>query len=147
MVSYARSTYIKAKEFNERLNELQKSVPPALIRTYLAAAKIAENSVPPESGAAAAEAARKNCGVSLGLTNEQILQIEELRTVRKSAIQGEMKYVLAQADKNGVQLDEDIVSGEAVLPALSRELLEKVPSLGVYNLFLLFTQEEFDAHL
>ena len=147
MVSYARSTYIKAKEFSEKLDALQNSVPPALIRTYLAAAKIAENSVPPESGVAAAEAARKSCGVSLGLTDEQILQIEELRTIRKSAVQGEMKYALVQAEKNGIQLDDDIVSGEAVLPALSRELLEKVPSLGVYNLFLLFTQEEFDAHL
>ena len=58
-----------------------------------------------------------------------------------------MKYALAQAKKNGVMLSEDIVSGKSVVPGFSREFLEKVPSLGVYSLFLLFTEKELDSYL
>ena len=37
MVAYARSTYKKAKKFQENLKELQKTIPPAVMRMYLAA--------------------------------------------------------------------------------------------------------------
>lgn len=127
MVSYARSTYEKAKQFNDKLQEMQKTIPPAVIRTYLAALK----------------STKKDCAAALGLTDEQIAQIDELMAIRKAGIQGEMRYTLAQAKKNGVELTEEIVSGESLLPGFSRELLDKVPSLGVYSLFMLFTAEEF----
>ena len=127
MVSYARSTYEKAKQFNDKLREIQKTVPPALIRTYLTAVQIT----------------KKDCAAALGLTDEQIAQIDELMAIRKAGIQGEMRYALAQAKKNGVELAEEILSGESLLPGFSRELLDKVPSLGVYSLFMLFTAEEF----
>lgn len=127
MVSYARSTYAKAKEFQEKLKELQKTISPAIIRAYLLTKyeqnvdKIAEK---------------------LHLREEQIAQIEELEALRRSGIQAEMRYARAQAKKNGILLPEQILSGQAVIPELTRELLEKVPSLGVYNLFLFFTEEE-----
>ena len=38
MVSYARSTYEKSRRFHEMLKELQKTISPVMIRTYLAAA-------------------------------------------------------------------------------------------------------------
>lgn len=132
MVSYARSTYAKAKKFNEKLEELQKTISPATIRAYLLT----------ESEQDVEKVAEK-----LNLSEKQIAQIEELDEIRKSGIRAEMQYALAQAQLNGVELPEDIISGRAVLPELSKELLEKVPSLGVYNLFLLFTKEELEALL
>lgn len=127
MVSYARSTYAKAKEFQEKLKELQKTISPAIIRAYLLT-KYEQN---------VDKAAEK-----LHLREEQIAQIEELEALRRSGIQAEMRYACAQAKKNGILLPEQILSGQAVIPELTRELLEKVPSLGVYNLFLFFTEEE-----
>ena len=127
MVSYARSTYAKAKEFQEKLKELQKTISPAVIRAYLLT-KYEQN---------VDKVAEK-----LHLREEQIAQIEELEALRRSGIQAEMRYARAQAKKNGILLPEQILSGQAVIPELTRELLEKVPSLGVYNLFLFFTEEE-----
>ena len=154
MVSYARSTYEKAKQFNDKLREIQKTVPPALIRTYLAAVQITKNSAQHESegkhedksehiSGCTNKSAEEVCAQALGLTDEQIAQIDELMAIRKAGIQGEMRYALAQAKKNGIELTEEIVSGESLLPGCSRELLDKVPSLGVYSLFMLFTAEEF----
>lgn len=128
-VSYARSTYEKSKEFHEKLKELQKTVKPITIRTYLAA----EGRQNDETAA-----------VHFELSEDEKAKIHELKALRMNGIQAEMKYVLAQAEKNGIQLSEEIVSGEAVFPALDKELLEKVPSLGVYTLFMLFTEEELD---
>lgn len=127
MVSYARSTYAKAKEFQKKLKELQKTISPAIIRAYLLT-KYEQN---------VDKVAEK-----LHLREEQIAQIEELEALRRSGIQAEMRYARAQAKKNGILLPEQILSGQAVIPELTRELLEKVPSLGVYNLFLFFTEEE-----
>lgn len=127
MVSYARSTYAKAKEFQEKLKELQKTISPAIIRAYLLT-KYEQN---------VDKVAEK-----FHLREEQIAQIEELEALRRSGIQAEMRYARAQAKKNGILLPEQILSGQAVIPELTRELLEKVPSLGVYNLFLFFTEEE-----
>ena len=44
---------------------------------------------------------------------------------------------------DGVDLTEEITSGKSLLPGFSRELLDKVLSLGFYSLFMLFTAEEF----
>ena len=110
MVSYARSTYAKAKKFQEKLEELQKTIQPATIRAYLFTKQ--EQNV-------------ENVAEKLQLSEEQI--------------------ALAQAEKNGIFLSEEIVSGEAIFPSIDKELLKKVPSLGVYNLFLLFTKEELDT--
>lgn len=128
MVSYARSTYRKAKEFHEKLNELQKTIEPAVIRAYLAA----ENCQ-----------ADPDAVLSVELSDEQKAQIGELKELRMSGIQAEMRYAIAQAKKNGVPLSEEIISGKSIAIGFNRELLEKVPSLGVYQLFMLFTEEEF----
>jgi len=132
MVSYARSTYEKSKQFYEKLKELQKTVKPVTIRAYLAA----ENKQNDEN-------AKRN----LALSEDEKVQIQALKELRMDGIQAEMKYALAQAEKNGIQLSEEIVSGKSVFPAIDKELLEKVPSLGVYTLFMLFTEEELDLYL
>ena len=55
----------------------------------------------------------------------------------------EVKAAFEHAKKNGVDLTEEITSGKSLLPGFSRELLDKVLSLGFYSLFMLFTAEEF----
>lgn len=128
-VSYAMSTYRKAKQFNEALINLQESVDPMVIRAYFSS----ENEIREANVWELSESQRK--------------QLEELEALRMDGIRSEMKYALAQAKKNGVMLSEDIVSGKSVVPGFSREFLEKVPSLGVYSLFLLFTEKELDSYL
>lgn len=129
MVSYARSTYEKSKQFNEKLDELQKTISPTIIRVYLAAESDLKEKI------------------KLNLRDDQIVALDELKALRMSGIQSEMRYAVAQAKKNGVQLSEEIVFGKSIAPGFSKELLEKVPSLGVYSLFMLFTTKELDSYL
>ncbi len=126
MVSYARSTYEKAKQFQKKLEELQKTTDLITVRTYLAA-----GDMPKEKAAEV-----------LQLSDSEIAQMEELKALRMSGIQAEMKYALAQAEKHGVQLPPEVISGSAILPGLGKEILDKVPSLGVYDLFMPFTEKE-----
>ena len=132
MVSYAKSTYEKSKQFNEKLKELQKTIKPITIRTYLALE---------------CEQDIEKIKLNLGLNDFQIAQLDELKELRMSGIQAEMKYALAQANINGIQLSEQIISGKSIFPELSQEILNKVPSLGVYHLFMLFTEEELNSYL
>jgi len=132
MVSYAISTYRKSKEFNEKLKKLQKTIKPITIRTYL----LAENMQKSEQ-----------IKEKLGLNDEQIAQINELKELRISGIKAEMQYALAQARANGVELSEEIISGRSLTIGFNKELLNKVPSLGVYELFILFTEEEIDEYI
>ena len=132
MVSYATSTYKKAKLFHEKLKELQKTINPITIRTYLAAESMQQD---------------KSVDLNLDLSDDEKAQLDELKALRMDGIQAEMKYALAQAEKSGIQLSEQIVSGRSILPGFSKELLDKVPSLGVYNLFMPFTEEELDSYL
>ncbi|MCI8714032.1 MAG: hypothetical protein HFH23_17715 [Ruminococcus sp.] len=127
MVSYARSTYEKSRRFHEMLKELQKTISPVMIRTYLAAANKQKDD---------------DVELSLNINEEQKARLDELNKLRMDGIRSEMKYALAQAEKNGIQLSEQVVSGRAILPGFKRELLDKVPSLGVYDLFIPFTEEE-----
>ena len=127
MVSYARSTYEKSRRFHEMLKELQKTISPVMIRTYLAVANKQKDD---------------DVELSLNINEEQKARLDELNKLRMDGIRSEMKYALAQAEKNGIQLSEQVVSGRAILPGFKRELLDKVPSLGVYDLFIPFTEEE-----
>ena len=127
MVSYARSTYEKSRRFHEMLKELQKTISPVMIRTYLAAANKQKDD---------------DVELSLNINDDQKPRLDELNKLRMDGIRSEMKYALAQAEKNGIQLSEQVVSGRAILPGFKRELLDKVPSLGVYDLFIPFTEEE-----
>ena len=127
MVSYARSTYEKSRRFHEMLKQLQKTISPVMIRTYLAAANKQKDD---------------DVELSLNINEEQKARLDELNKLRMDGIRSEMKYALAQAEKNGIQLSEQVVSGRAILPGFKRELLDKVPSLGVYDLFIPFTEEE-----
>jgi len=130
--SYERATYRKEKEFNQKLEELQKTISPGVIRAYLGAESIQKE---------------ESVRLDLNLNDEQKSQLEELKALRISGIQAEIHYALAQARKNGVELSEEIVSGRSIVPGFSRELLDKVPSLGVYHLFMPYTKEEFDQIL
>ena len=132
MISYAKSTYEKSKQFNEKLRELQKIINPRTIRTYLAA----DNTQKDET-----------VELNLDISDDQRAQLDELKALRMAGIQSEMRYALAQAEKNGIQLSEQIVSGKSIVPGFNKELLDKVPSLGVYNLFIPFTEEELDLYL
>ncbi len=132
MVSYSRSTYEKSKQFCEKLEELQKNIDPVAIRTYLGTSGKSKD---------------ENVELNLSLSDEEMIQLDELKALRKSGIQAEMKYALAQAKKNGIELSSEIVSGETLIPGFSKELLDKVPSLGVYNLFMLFTEKELNSYL
>lgn len=133
-VSYATSTYKKAQQFNQKLSELQETIDPKTIRTYLANASRAKREDVEIPGLD-------------DLSEDDISALEELRTLRTSAIQGEMKYAIAQAEKSGINLPESIVSGETIVPGFSQKVLNKVPSLGVYQLFMLFTEKELDSYL
>ncbi len=84
-------------------------MPPAVIRTYLPALKITENSAQPESerrnehiSAYTNKSAEKDCAAALGLTDEQIAKIDELMAIRKPGIQGEMRYALAHAKRTAL---------------------------------------------
>ncbi len=110
MVSYARSTYEKSRRFHEMLKELQKTISPVMIRTYLAAANKQKDD---------------DVELSLNINEEQKARLDELNKLRMDGIRSEMKYALAQAEKNGIQLSEQVVSGRAILPGFKRELLDK----------------------
>ena len=131
-VSYARSTYEKSQKFNEKLNELQKTIDPRDIRTYLANS----NREPHPS-----------VELPLNLSDSEKAQLDELKALRADGIRGEMKYALAQDEKNGITLPENIVSGESIVPGFSQKVLNRVPSLGVYSLFMLFTEKELETYL
>ena len=105
MVAYARSTYKRAKKFQENLKELQKTIPPAVMRMYLAA----------KNGQVDSRAA-----LGLNLSPDQKAELDELNALRMSGIQAETKYAIAQADKNGIQLSEDIISGRSIAPGFDR---------------------------
>ena len=140
-IGFARTTYKRAKQFQEMLEELSCQIPLAIARLYLVTGEKL-----PEYSDAIYE------------------QIDELQALRKKGIQGEMKYVLAQVScymEEDAQvlpnfpslkdwsvltqerfLGQDVVSGDNILPGFSRQLYRIAPSLQVYELFMWFSQHE-----
>lgn len=85
-VGYARSTYRKAHEFQQGIEALSATMPLGVARAYL------------ETGLRLDEYASADYD-----------RVDELQAIRKSAIQGEMRYVLAQVTGYGED-DPDLVA-------------------------------------
>lgn len=168
-VAFARSTWRKARAFQEGLEELQSDMPLSVARGYL----IHRTKAP-------------------GFPDALYERVEQLQALRQSAIQGEIRYVKAQvyyrfrdgevgadflADHSlaGVSPQEaeslleralmrdtaegstesaacaELLLGRAVLEGddlrygFSSDLYRAAPSLGVYELFMWTTAQELDA--
>ncbi len=119
-VGYARSTWRKSKEFSDRMEELEEKISPELMRHYYLT------------------------GIKLPEYDEALYkEVDELFALRESGIQGEMRYVRAQARANGAEIPEEALSGKSLRIAFP-ELEDKAPSLGVYRLFMPLTRAELE---
>lgn len=120
-VGYSMSTWKKVKEFQDGLKGIEDKISMPLIRRYILTGE-------------------KNDDIS----NEIYDEIDRLQDLRASGIQGEMKYAIAQARKNGINLKENITSGKDIRPGFSKKVLERIPSLGIYTHFMWYTEKELD---
>ncbi len=120
-VGYAMSTWKKVKEFQDGLKEIERKIPMSLIRQYLLTGKRDKN-----------------------ISNDIYDEIDRLQHVRTTGIQGEMKYAVAQAQKNGINLKEKITSGKDIRPGFSKKVLDRIPSLGIYTHFMWYTSKELE---
>lgn len=120
-VGYAMSTWRKVKEFQDGLKEIEGKIPMPLIRKYLLTGE------------------RNN-----DISNDIYDEIDRLQNVRSTGIQGEMRYAIAQARKNGIDLKENITSGKDIRPGFSKKVLERIPSLGIYTHFMWYTVKELE---
>ncbi len=153
-VGFARSTWRKAKEFQEGIEALSHEIPLGVVRAYLA------------SGEQLSQ-----------ITDTLRLQIDKLQSLRKSGISGEMQYVKAQvklnsqryplmfeealaaldlSDEDGVLrraasageltaealLGDAVVSGEDIRLGFPQTVYELAPSLQVYKYFMWMSQHE-----
>lgn len=123
-VSYYDKTYREAKEFRTALQELGKKVDLAVIRSYLLS-----NYKDPM------------------VSQEIYAEADRLRDLRATAIKREMLHASAQADLAGVKLAKETLEGTDLSIGFKREITDKVPSLGVYNLFMFYTKEELEQLL
>lgn len=124
-VGFAMSTYRLAKEFQDGVEELAKQGLAVYARDYLV------------SGARREE-----------LGDDFYALVDELQSIRKRAIVGEMKYVRAQVeiyfrdnpDKPAQTpeqlLGESVLSGDDIRVGFGADIYEIAPSLKVYELFM-----------
>lgn len=124
-VGFAMSTYRLAKEFQDGVEELAKQGLAVYARDYLV------------SGARREE-----------LGDDFYARVDELQSIRKRAIVGEMKYVRAQVeiyfrdnpDKPAQTpeqlLGENVLSGDDIRVGFGADIYEIAPSLKVYELFM-----------
>lgn len=124
-VGFAMSTYRLAKEFQDGVEKLAKQGLAIYARDYLV------------SGARREE-----------LGDDFYARVDELQSIRKRAIVGEMKYVRAQveiyfrdnSDKPAQTpeqlLGESVLSGDDIRVGFGADIYEIAPSLKVYELFM-----------
>lgn len=120
-VSYSDKTYMDSKEFRTRLESLGKKLNLTVARYYL------------QSG-------YKDPMLSDDLYQE----IDSISEIRKRAIQREMTHAIAQAELSGVKLSEKTMDGSDLSIGFKKEVTDKVPSLGVYGLFMFYTKDELE---
>ena len=123
-VSFYDKTYYDAKEFRTRLESLSKKVDLATIRYYL-------------------QSNQKNPKIADEIYNEA----DELKKLRATAIQREMQHALAQAQLAGITLTKDVIEGIDLSISFKQEILDKVPSLNVYSLFMIYRKTELEKLL
>lgn len=124
-VGFAMSTYRLAKEFQDGVEELAKQGLAIYAREYLLGG-----------------ARREELG------DDFYARVDELQSIRKRAIVGEMKYVRAQVeiyfrdnpDKPAQTpeqlLGESVLSGDDIRVGFGADIYEIAPSLKVYELFM-----------
>lgn len=117
VVSHARSTWAKIKEFQDGIEELGKKVELSIARYYLLTGK------------------KSNV-----VSEEIYAEIDRLQQIRVQGIQDEMQYCLAQASLNNITLTEDIKTGKDIRPFFSDQVLDKIPSLDLYTHFMWYSR-------
>lgn len=96
-VAFARSTWRKAKDFQEGLRELAQKMPLVFVRAYLAGTVNAEELAKVMDDRNASD--RGATGESAGSSAEKLIaRIDSLQALRASGIGGEMQYVAAQVE-------------------------------------------------
>ena len=123
-VSYNDKTYMDSKKYREGLEALEKKVSLAVLRYYL-------------------QSKQKDPTISAEVYDE----IDALAELRSGAIKREMLYANAQAELAGITLPEDVQEGTNLSIGFKKEITDKVPSLGVYQLFMPYSQKELEALL
>lgn len=123
-VAFAMSTWRIVKEFQTRLRELEKRLPMPEVRDYLVSG-VRDEHVP----------------------GDIYDEIDALRELRAKGIRGEMRYAEAQARSAGLTLSEPVRQGYDLMAMPPLEVLEKVPSLGIYRQFMWLGDREGDTKL
>lgn len=123
-VAFAMSTWRIVKEFQTRLRELEKRLPMHEVRDYLVSG-IRDEHVP----------------------GDIYDEIDALKELRAKGIRQEMKYAEAQARSAGLTLSEPVRQGYDLMAMPPLEVLEKVPSLGIYRQFMWLGEQETDTKL
>lgn len=130
-VGFAMSTYRLAKEFQDGIEELEKTAPLAYAREYLMDGSRREQ-----------------------LGDDFYTHVDELQAIRKRGIGGEMRYVRAQVsvyfrdnpdkpEKTPEELlGEDVLSGDSITFGFGKDIYEIAPSLKVYELFIWLGKSE-----
>ena len=118
-VGFAMSTWRKVKAFQEGLRNLERRLPMAEVRDYLASGR-REVSVP----------------------GDIYDEIDWLKELRSAGIRQEMPYALAQAKQAGLTLSEPVLQGYDLMAMPPPDLLKKVPSLGIYRHFVWLGEAE-----
>lgn len=118
-VGFAMSTWRKVKDFQDGLRELEKRLPMHQVRDYLVSGRRDEY-----------------------VPGDIYDEIDRLRDLRAAGIRGEMRYALAQARAAGLTLSEEVAEGYSLMAIPPSDLLERVPSLGIYRHFIWMGEAE-----
>lgn len=116
------STFNSIKEFNEYLMEVKKKYPNLtmpMAREYL-----------------------KSGTRIIGVPDELYDALDKLSQIRREAIEGEKVHILAQAQKAGVRVPDEIASGKSLIPFFEDAAYEKVPTLRVFEYMCFYTPDE-----
>lgn len=118
---YNATTYVASKQFKKGLEELEEKVDLAIIRLY------------------------EKTGEKDPTVSESIyLEAEELFKIREDAIKLEMIHARSQARELNINIPQKILDGKDLSIGFKKELLEKIPAIGVYDFFKPFTKKELD---
>lgn len=118
-VGFAMSTWRKVKAFQAGVRDLERRLPMTEVRDYLASGR-REASVP----------------------GDIYDEIDRLKELRSAGIRQEMPYVAAQARAAGLTLSEPVLQGYDLMAMPPLDLLQKVPSLGIYRHFVWLGEAE-----